>query len=104
MARKSKITDDQCKTTATDFVEQSAHQRAMQLPVFKRSVERSGMSEEGFVDALVQTSLSPLIVWTQFDLERLLLAAESNGLSPLDRKSTRLNSSHEWISRMPSSA
>ena len=24
--------------------------------------------------------------------------------SPLDRKSTRLNSSHEWISRMPSSA
>ena len=24
--------------------------------------------------------------------------------APLDRKSTRLNSSHEWISRMPSSA
>ena len=24
--------------------------------------------------------------------------------SPPDRKSTRLNSSHEWISRMPSSA
>ena len=23
---------------------------------------------------------------------------------PVDRKSTRLNSSHEWISRMPSSA
>ena len=26
------------------------------------------------------------------------------GATPLDRKSTRLNSSHEWISRMPSSA
>ena len=26
------------------------------------------------------------------------------GLTGLDRKSTRLNSSHEWISRMPSSA
>ena len=25
-------------------------------------------------------------------------------MAPLDRKSTRLNSSHEWISRMPSSA
>ena len=25
-------------------------------------------------------------------------------VSALDRKSTRLNSSHEWISRMPSSA
>ena len=27
-----------------------------------------------------------------------------NVLEILDRKSTRLNSSHEWISRMPSSA
>ena len=26
------------------------------------------------------------------------------GITELDRKSTRLNSSHEWISRMPSSA
>ena len=26
------------------------------------------------------------------------------GSCPVDRKSTRLNSSHEWISRMPSSA
>ena len=25
-------------------------------------------------------------------------------ITPKDRKSTRLNSSHEWISRMPSSA
>ena len=31
------------------------------------------------------------------------LAAEPTAVSP-DRKSTRLNSSHEWISRMPSSA
>ena len=28
----------------------------------------------------------------------------TSALDPLDRKSTRLNSSHEWISRMPSSA
>ena len=34
------------------------------------------------------------------------LAGETNLLfsNQLDRKSTRLNSSHEWISRMPSSA
>ena len=34
-------------------------------------------------------------------------AAHAQGIAaatPLDRKSTRLNSSHEWISRMPSSA
>ena len=28
----------------------------------------------------------------------------ANGYYTIDRKSTRLNSSHEWISRMPSSA
>ena len=28
----------------------------------------------------------------------------THGVGPIDRKSTRLNSSHEWISRMPSSA
>ena len=33
-----------------------------------------------------------------------LIALTSNAESALDRKSTRLNSSHEWISRMPSSA
>jgi phage recombination protein Bet len=44
------------------------------------------MSEESFVDALVQTSLSALITWTQLDLERLLLAAEVNGLSPTGRE------------------
>ena len=34
---------------------------------------------------------------------RRLLESELKVVS-LDRKSTRLNSSHEWISRMPSSA
>ena len=29
---------------------------------------------------------------------------DASGVDPQDRKSTRLNSSHEWISRMPSSA
>ena len=42
-------------------------------------------------------------------VDMLAPRAEAKGLSlvasyPLDRKSTRLNSSHEWISRMPSSA
>ena len=35
-----------------------------------------------------------------------LMLGQARGavISALDRKSTRLNSSHEWISRMPSSA
>lgn len=62
-----------------------AHVRAMDLPVFKRSVQRSGMSPESFVQALTQTSLSSLVTWTQVDLETLLLAAERLGLNPLGR-------------------
>lgn len=63
----------------------SAHVRAMELPVFKRSVQRSGMSPESFVQALTQTSLSSLVTWTQVDLETLLLVAERHGLDPLGR-------------------
>lgn len=63
-----------------------AHVRAMALPVFKRCVQRSGMSPESFVQALSQTSLSQLGVWSEVDLETLLLAAERNGLSPLGRE------------------
>ena len=86
MAKSSKQMNDQFNDVTLGVIEQSAHQRALQLPIFKRSAERSGMSEEGFVDALVQTSLSALITWTQLDLERLLLAAEVNGLSPTGRE------------------
>ena len=63
-----------------------AHVRAMGLPVFKRSVRRSGMSPESFVQALTRTSLSSLVLWSQLDLETLLLAAERHGLDPLGRE------------------
>ena len=63
-----------------------AHVRAMGLPVFKRSVQRSGMSPESFVQALTRTSLSSLVLWSQLDLETLLLAAERHGLDPLGRE------------------
>ena len=33
-----------------------------------------------------------------------IVAGPNFGIGSSDRKSTRLNSSHEWISRMPSSA
>ena len=36
--------------------------------------------------------------------EAAIRALQAAGLEVTDRKSTRLNSSHEWISRMPSSA
>ena len=41
-----------------------------------------------------------------FEMDEILyeLREHCSGLNAGDRKSTRLNSSHEWISRMPSSA
>lgn len=58
----------------------------MALPVFKRCVQRSGMSPESFVQALSRTALSQLLTWSEVDLETLLLAAERHGLSPLGRE------------------
>jgi hypothetical protein len=55
------------------------------LPIFKRSVERSGMSPESFVQALTKNPLSSLVTWSQVDLETLLLAAERHGLDPLGK-------------------
>lgn len=51
--------------------------------VVKRSIRRSGLSRDSFIRALTQTAFSRLKFWTQTDLERLLLTAESLGLSPL---------------------
>ena len=63
-----------------------AHHRAAQLPSFRACLERSAMSEEGFVGALTQTSLSRLDAWNLPDLERLLSAALRYGLSPTGRE------------------
>ena len=63
-----------------------AHLRAARLPSFRACLERSSMSEEGFVGALLQTSLSRLDAWTLPDLERLLAASLRYNLSPTGRE------------------
>ena len=46
----------------------------------------------------VRDQIDEVAYWAGVSLEERVAAVE------VDRKSTRLNSSHEWISRMPSSA
>ena len=50
----------------------------------------------------------PQVIWDQANdmliSKQDALSQAQKAQSQLDRKSTRLNSSHEWISRMPSSA
>jgi len=53
------------------------------LNIIERSVARSGLSYEAFVKHITQTALAGLSVWSESDLERLLLSAERLGLDPL---------------------
>ena len=57
--------------------------------------------------ALRRADLAPRIANLEAERDRLVNGLQGTSLNLktfLDRKSTRLNSSHEWISRMPSSA
>ena len=56
--------------------------------------------------AVVKPQQRVMVTVTEIDLprQRIALSMRSNPVIGPDRKSTRLNSSHEWISRMPSSA
>ena len=53
-----------------------------------------------FIGMLLSIALGPLLVSHFWEHHQGKIAT----FWALDRKSTRLNSSHEWISRMPSSA
>ena len=69
----------------------------------------SGIEADYYVDlrrATLHHEAAPLIGQIMLDLldqNGITDFAAIGGLT-IDRKSTRLNSSHEWISRMPSSA
>ena len=54
--------------------------------IVARSVRRSGLSYDSFVRLIIQFALSRLTIWTQADLERLLLTAERLGLDPLSNE------------------
>ena len=54
--------------------------------IVTRSVLRSGLSYESFVKVLIQSALSRLSIWTQADLERLLMMAERLQLDPLNNE------------------
>ena len=49
-------------------------------------------------------SVAPLVASLAGRVPGIAFGLPLVALASLDRKSTRLNSSHEWISRMPSSA
>jgi phage recombination protein Bet len=56
------------------------------LSIVDRSVLRSGLSYDSFVRLIIQSALSRLSIWTQADLDRLLLIAERLRLDPLNNE------------------
>ena len=56
------------------------------MSVVDRSVLRSGLSYDSFVRLLIQSALSRLTIWSQADLDRLLLLSERLGLDPLSNE------------------
>jgi phage recombination protein Bet len=54
--------------------------------IVDRSVQRSGLSYDSFVRLIIQSALSRLSIWTQADLDRLLLLSERLGLDPLNNE------------------
>jgi len=69
--------------------QQSEHSCSTKHPaqgVVDRSVLRSGLSYDSFVRLLIQSALSRLTIWTQADLDRLLLLSERLGLDPLNNE------------------
>ena len=56
------------------------------MSIVDRSVMRSGLSYDSFVRLLIQSALSRLTIWTQADLDRLLMLSERLGLDPLNNE------------------
>jgi phage recombination protein Bet len=56
------------------------------MNIVDRSVLRSGMSYDSFVRLLIHSALSSLTIWTQADLDRLLILSERLGLDPLNNE------------------
>ena len=67
----------------------------------KARAKTEGRSMNAVVTAILEDALPPT---TERERYREKLRAEGRLYEPLDRKSTRLNSSHIQKSRMPSSA
>jgi phage recombination protein Bet len=63
--------------------------------IVERAIERSMMSRDAFTTALHQTAFQGLKVWSQTDLERLLVTAERYGLNPLNREIFALGAGHD---------
>ena len=73
-------------TNGANQSDQSNMPKPEPMSIVDRSVLRSGLSYDSFVRILIQSALSRLTIWTQADLDRLLMLSERLGLDPLNNE------------------
>jgi hypothetical protein len=73
-------------TNGANQSDQSNMPKPEPMSIVDRSVLRSGLSYDSFVRLLIQSALSRLTIWTQADLDRLLMLSERLGLDPLNNE------------------
>jgi phage recombination protein Bet len=61
----------------------------------RQIIRESGLSHDTYVRAITASALRDLGLWTQADLERLLLTAKQHGLNPLNREIFMIESGPE---------
>jgi phage recombination protein Bet len=73
-------------TNGANQSDQSNMPKPEPMSIVDRSVLRSGLSYDSFVRLLIQSALGRLTIWTQADLDRLLMLSERLGLDPLNNE------------------
>ena len=61
----------------------------------REAIVASGLSYDAYVRTITSTALSGLAVWTQSDLERLLVTAKTHGLNALNREIFMISNSFD---------
>ena len=77
---------------------------AVDPAALRQQLERDGYYVFGIRPKTAGLRFGPALAWRRRVSRKTLLALTQELLALLDRKSTRLNSSHSRASRMPSSA
>ena len=101
------LADDEITTQKTCILyKHSKHHKRYKMRMYEEDAETISTIKNSML--CLESYMKPLRAVSTYKVPELEEIAQKIGMETgpgtLDRKSTRLNSSHEWISRMPSSA
>lgn len=74
------------KTIGTNTTNTCADFNQRLEALISRAQQRSGLSYETFVRCVTENAFGSIVVWSEYDMERLLVACEALQLSPVGRE------------------